>query len=391
MGLGWMLLTVAVALLSCSDNQIASGGNGGGMETTNGVSASVRFQNGTPAANAIVRLRRSDYVANLPSLSKTAMYGADAKTDSQGRFTFAGLDSGDYTIEVTDNISNALLLTCSLTHGDTADLGVNILRPFAILHGTLDSASLAAGRLFVQVRGLERFTESDAFGVFSFTDLPASALGLRISAPNSSAYPAKTIYGIPVVSADTAHVLMMLPAPWQSTGINETPLGSVAIVNNTFVVSGGGPDIYGYSDGFHFVYQPWYGDISVIARVRSLDTTHENAQAGVMIRENLTASAANAVEEIEPGGWSFFQWRPAPGDTSPYLAQGPAFSFPHWLRLERRGDTLSGSHSADGINWIQQYSAIVIMPADVYIGLAVTSHRLDKTCTAEFDSVRISP
>ena len=129
----------------------------------------------------------------------------------------------------------------------------------------------------------------------------------------------------------------------------------------------------------------------MIARVKSLDWTHENAKACLMVRESLSAPSFFATEEMEPAGFSFLEWRSVAGDTTDYVAQGVANAFPRWIKLTRRGDTLSGSHSADGVNWIQEYSTIVIMPADVYIGLAVTSHRLDKTCTAEFDSVQILP
>jgi hypothetical protein len=40
------------------------------------------------------------------------------------------------------------------------------------------------------------------------------------------------------------------------------------------------------------------------------------------------------------------------------------------VRLERRGDTISGSFSPDGANWTEVGSTTVAMPATVYVVLA---------------------
>ena len=158
------------------------------------------------------------------------------------------------------------------------------------------------------------------------------------------------------------------------------------------MIAGGGPDIWGVSDDFHFVYQTRNGDVSITARVNSVEKTDTNAKACVMIRESLSGSARNISMEMEPTGWAIFQWRDSLSDTTDYNSMGiPTVAFPQWIRLERKGDTLNGYNSSDGVNWIFRGTRIVFLPTDVYVGLAVTSHNTAMLSSVVFDSVQISP
>jgi hypothetical protein len=150
----------------------------GGSETTNGITACAIRADGTPASGAFVRLRRSDWVTATPALAKTAIYGADALTDSNGRFEIRGVDPGSYRIEVTDGHA-AVLLACSLDVRDTLDLGVDTLRPFATIAGTVDTAGRAGQRAYVQVEGLARLAAVDDEGRFVIADLPAGNFTVR--------------------------------------------------------------------------------------------------------------------------------------------------------------------------------------------------------------------
>jgi hypothetical protein len=61
---------------------------------------------------------------------------------------------------------------------------------------------------------------------------------------------------------------------------------------------------------------------------------------------------------------------------------------PYWVKIERLGDSLSGSYSADGKTWrALGVSQVIAMNAPVYIGLCVTSHQGGEQRTFEFDSV----
>jgi len=167
---------MALLALSCSQSSTVAGGAGG--ETTNGATACVVRADGSPAAGATVRLRRSDWVTTIPALAKSALYSADALTDSSGRFEITGIDPGSYRIEVTDGHA-AVLLACSLDVRDTANLGVDTLRAFATITGSVDTVGLAGQRLYVQVNGLERLVAVNDSGRFVVADLPAGNFTVR--------------------------------------------------------------------------------------------------------------------------------------------------------------------------------------------------------------------
>ena len=66
---------------------------------------------------------------------------------------------------------------------------------------------------------------------------------------------------------------------------------------------------------------------------------------------------------------------------------GGAGAAPHWVRLTRVGNVLTGYRSTDGITWTTVGSETIAMAATTYIGLAVTSH-LDGTINSStFDNV----
>jgi len=60
---------------------------------------------------------------------------------------------------------------------------------------------------------------------------------------------------------------------------------------------------------------------------------------------------------------------------------------PYWVRLSRVGNAFTGYQSADGATWQLVGSATITMGANVFIGLAVTSHNDGVLSTAVFDNV----
>src|SRR5690349_23526386 len=92
------------------------------------------------------------------------------------------------------------------------------------------------------------------------------------------------------------------PSPWVAADIGAPqPQGSTAYDQGVFSVAGGGPDIRGSSDEFHFVYQPIAGDVEIVARIDSLIASDPWAKVGVMIRGDLTASAAHGFAAVSAG------------------------------------------------------------------------------------------
>ena len=95
------------------------------------------------------------------------------------------------------------------------------------------------------------------------------------------------------------------------------------------------------------MYQTLDGDGQIVARIDSLQNVDPSTKAGVMIRGDLTAAAANALAGASAGHGMFFQSRGA----RPPKVLGPRPStgaVPRWVRLVRSGNTLTGYQSADG-------------------------------------------
>ena len=181
-----------------------------------------------------------------------------------------------------------------------------------------------------------------------------------------------------------------LPAPWTGQDIGIVGLaGAAAIQDGVLTVQASGADIWGGVDALHYVWQPFSGDVDIVARVASVDPVHAWTKAGVMIRQSLNADSAHGLMLVSPGKGLAFQRRVSTGGLSTSTAGGAGIA-PAWVKLERRGNTILAYHSVDGTAWTLVGSDTFTMPADVYVGLAVTSHDNEKLASATFDAIAVS-
>ena len=181
-----------------------------------------------------------------------------------------------------------------------------------------------------------------------------------------------------------------VPAPWVDQDIGATGLsGSATFASGTFTIKASGADIAGANDAFHYVYQAVSGDTTIVARVATLLNTNAWAKSGVMIRETLAPNSKNAMMAITTANGFTFQRRVTTGGSTS-ATSGGAGTAPKWLKLVRSGDTLTGYQSADGLNWTQVGSTTISMTADVYVGLAVTSHNNSSRTTSTVGSVTVT-
>jgi hypothetical protein len=193
------------------------------------------------------------------------------------------------------------------------------------------------------------------------------------------------------VSADSAEVsatpLGPVPPPWQTQDIGAVGIaGSALYGSGVFSVTGAGGDIQGTADAFRFTYVTATGDCTIIARVVSVQNIDAWSKAGVMIRAGLGANAANAFIALTPGNGVTWQYRSSTGGNTDWN-QTTGLSAPYWIKLVRSGNIFTGYRSPDGNNWTEQGSLTNVMPANVYVGLALTSHNSSSPCTATFDNV----
>ncbi len=163
----------------------------------------------------------------------------------------------------------------------------------------------------------------------------------------------------------------------------------------TFTMTASGADIWDvgpaageFHDEFHFAYKTLSGPGSIVAKIESVENTNAWAKAGVMIRSTLDGDSVHAMMVVSATSGVSFQRRPETGgasadDTTADIAA------PYWVKIER---TLAGNFlaysSANGSSWQMLGVAEPIqMGANVYIGLAVTSHDAALTCQGVFSNV----
>jgi regulation of enolase protein 1 (concanavalin A-like superfamily) len=182
----------------------------------------------------------------------------------------------------------------------------------------------------------------------------------------------------------------VLPDPWLAQDVGNPDLpGQATFSSETFSVTGAGTDIWGTNDQFQFVYQPLDGDGTITARVDDLQYSDEWAKAGVMIRQDLTGDAPNAVALVTAGHGLGLQQRDTRGDSS-LSTLGFDGAAPQWIRLVRSGDTFNGYYSPDGTAWTLMDSFTIALPTSVYVGLSVTSRNPSVTTTATFSNVTVT-
>ncbi len=175
-----------------------------------------------------------------------------------------------------------------------------------------------------------------------------------------------------------------------------SPVGFLELSSSHILMNGIGTDIFGTTDQGRFVYKQLTGDGTIIARVDRLDNTDAWAKAAVMIRSTLDATSAWAMVAYAQTNGARYQARltlggGATSDTSVSTDEQKAVRIPAWIKIERKGDQFLGYYATDAAGkvwkpmvWNPQ---TISMGANVYIGLAVTSHAAASVTQAEFSNV----
>lgn len=175
------------------------------------------------------------------------------------------------------------------------------------------------------------------------------------------------------------------PAPWQSTDVGQpTVAGYSSYDNGNFTIRGAGGDIWGPTDQFHYVYQSFNGDGTIIARATSQTNTDDWAKSGIMIKESTTAGSKYVLLAVTPANGVTFQYN-FNGDGGSH-----AYTFPNaWLKLTRTGNTFTAFVSANGTAWTQIGQTTLAMSSSATAGLEVMSHKFDTLNTSTFDNVSV--
>ncbi|MEV5608561.1 alginate lyase family protein [Streptomyces sp. NPDC052225] len=228
-----------------------------------------------------------------------------------------------------------------------------------------------------------------------------------------------------------------LPGPWESRDVGgavRTP-GAAAFDGERFVLEASGT-----ADTYRFAHVPLRGDGSVTARV-VWPVSSQYSKLGVSVRAGLGAGAAHGSMLIQ--GLPLHTWSgvwsaraadggeiretgstPVPPSQRTAITTGASFPIsdlgrlpdsatplaapyvegagdgyrlraPYWVRVVRKGRTLTGAISPDGVHWTQVGSTEAELGRTVYAGLALTSclgvdEEYAGTGTAAFDHVTVT-
>jgi TolB protein len=158
--------------------------------------------------------------------------------------------------------------------------------------------------------------------------------------------------------------------------------------HQTYLIAGGGPNIWGDRDNFHFVWKRMRGNFIVSARAEFIGTGVEpHRKLGWMVRASLDPGSANVNAAVHGDGLTSIQFRRSTGASTEEARSSLAGA--NTIQLERRGNTYIMSVAGVGEMFVVNQVADITLGDDVYIGLCVTSHNDDVLEQARFSNVRI--
>ncbi|MGB7749565.1 MAG: lamin tail domain-containing protein [Verrucomicrobiia bacterium] len=116
------------------------------------------------------------------------------------------------------------------------------------------------------------------------------------------------------------------------------------------------------------------------------------AEAGLMARASLDPGSPFAAALATPAmNGDFFADRTATNGAAATSGSFPV-NYPNtWLRLNRVGNVFTGFGSYDGSNWTQLGTVTIVMPSQIYLGLAVASHNTNQPTTTQFVDYETTP
>src|SRR4051794_8275098 len=157
-------------------------------------------------------------------------------------------------------------------------------------------------------------------------------------------------------------------------------------------VTGGGANIWGGRDAFHFVWTRRSGDLHIAADVtlapaRAASDPHR--KAGLMIRQNLTPGSPYADVMIHGNGLVSLQWRDLQDGPTRQIESNVTGA--RRVRLEREGDYVYFSVAgADGALHHAGGNYRIRIAGPYYVGLAVSAHSDALAETAIFRGVEMA-
>lgn len=153
-------------------------------------------------------------------------------------------------------------------------------------------------------------------------------------------------------------------------------------------ITGGGANIWGTADAFHYVWKRLSGDVTFTADVKLVGAgIVAHRKAALMIRQGLEPDAPYADVAVHGDGLTSLQYRTEAGGETREIQS--AVKAPVRIRIERRGNRFTMYAGNPGERLQSSGPVTVTLKDPVYVGLAVCSHDADVLETAVFSNVSL--
>jgi O-glycosyl hydrolase len=204
--------------------------------------------------------------------------------------------------------------------------------------------------------------------------------------------PAFSVVTLTGLNTSPDHWTAGVPAGWSAADVGSPVVaGTADSIRGRWTIRGAGTDIWGTSDQFHFASTAAWRDVSITARVESVQNTNSWAKAGVMLRASADPASAFVAVYQMPNNEVSFQWRAATGAPATFSGTRHGGTAAKHVRLTRAGDVFRAWYSFDRITWVEIGAGVTVaLPETVRAGLAVTSRSAATSCRAEFTDVSVA-
>jgi len=187
-----------------------------------------------------------------------------------------------------------------------------------------------------------------------------------------------------------------VPDGWRVADVGAVGgIGTTTAYGGAFALEATGTDLWSTADAFQFAYTPWTGDGELTAMVDGLTAPAgaSFALAGITLRESLDAASPHASLAVTTDGKAKFRRRTSAGGAT--ASDGPSagsITLPLWIRLTRRGQEITASMSADGVQWQPVHTTqTVTMPSSIYVGVLGLRNGGAGMASIHFSHVAIKP
>jgi Tol biopolymer transport system component len=174
-----------------------------------------------------------------------------------------------------------------------------------------------------------------------------------------------------------------------------TPPGTAAFDSATgvYTIHSAGANLWGTTDGFHYLWKKVSGDVSLTANIDfpvKTGSHNEHRKAILIFRQTLDADGAYVDAAQHGVGLTALQFRDAKGATTQSIELN--IDPPKRLRLEKHGDQFTMFVSFHG-EPLHQVGAATMMHLNepFYAGIGLSAHDPNTTETATFAHVELKP